>query len=85
MGMKCVIFMPDTQSQEKVDMLKVLGATVHQVPAVPFDNPDNYNHQVSGNQPDFIPENQSNENPPTLLINEKPPTHLIILITITTK
>ncbi|XP_072032059.1 uncharacterized protein [Amphiura filiformis] len=47
MGFKCVIFMPDTQSQEKVDMLRILGATVHQVPAVPFDNPDNYNHQAS--------------------------------------
>lgn len=27
-------------------MLEVLGADVRQVPAVPFDNPDNYNHQV---------------------------------------
>ena len=33
--------------QEKVDALKVLGADVRQVPAVPFDNPKNYNHQVS--------------------------------------
>lgn len=47
MGFKCVIFMPNTQSQEKVDMLTVLGAEVHQVPAVPFDNPDNYNHQAN--------------------------------------
>lgn len=32
--------------QEKVDALEVLGADVRQVPAVPFDNPKNYNHQV---------------------------------------
>ena len=32
--------------QEKIDALKVLGADVRPVPAVPFDNPDNYNHQV---------------------------------------
>ena len=32
--------------QEKVDALTVLGADVRQVPAVPFDNPKNYNHQV---------------------------------------
>lgn len=32
--------------QEKVDALRVLGADVRPVPAVPFDNPDNYNHQV---------------------------------------
>ena len=35
------------QLQEKVDALEVLGADVRQVPAVPFDNPKNYNHQVS--------------------------------------
>ncbi|CAI8040115.1 Cysteine synthase 1 [Geodia barretti] len=38
--------MPDTQSQEKIDALKVLGADVRPVPAVTFDNPDNYNHQA---------------------------------------
>jgi cysteine synthase len=47
MGYKCVIFMPDTQSQEKIDALRVLGADVRPVPAVPYDNPDNYNHKVS--------------------------------------
>ncbi|KAJ1932255.1 Cysteine synthase 1, partial [Linderina macrospora] len=45
-GYKCVIFMPNTQSQEKIDLLKMLGADVRPVPAVPFDNPDNYNHQA---------------------------------------
>ena len=34
-------------TQEKIDALKVLGADVRPVPAVPFENPDNYNHQVS--------------------------------------
>lgn len=38
--------MPNTQSQEKIDLLRMLGAEVHPVPAVPFDNPDNYNHQA---------------------------------------
>ncbi|XP_003389083.2 PREDICTED: cysteine synthase 1-like [Amphimedon queenslandica] len=45
-GYKCVIFMPDTQSKEKIDALRVLGAEVFPVPAVPFDNPNNYNHQA---------------------------------------
>ena len=33
-------------AQEKIDALKVLGADVRPVPAVPFDNPDNYNRQM---------------------------------------
>jgi len=45
-GYKCVIFMPDTQSQEKIDLLRMLGAEVHPVPAVPYENPLNYNHQA---------------------------------------
>ncbi|KIJ68168.1 hypothetical protein HYDPIDRAFT_83319 [Hydnomerulius pinastri MD-312] len=45
-GYKCVIFMPNTQSQEKIDLLRMLGAEVHPVPAVPFENPANYNHQA---------------------------------------
>ncbi|KAI9253164.1 cysteine synthase [Sporodiniella umbellata] len=45
-GYKCVIYMPDTQSQEKIDLLRMLGAEVHPVPAVAFDNPQNYNHQA---------------------------------------
>lgn len=46
LGYKCVIFMPDTQSVEKIDTLKVLGADVRPVPAVPYDDPNNYNHQA---------------------------------------
>lgn len=38
--------MPNTQSQEKIDLLRMLGAEVYPVPAVPFDNPENYNHQA---------------------------------------
>lgn len=34
------------QSQEKIDLLRMLGAEVHPVPAVAFDNPENYNHQA---------------------------------------
>lgn len=45
-GYRCVIYMPNTQSQEKIDLLRMLGAEVPPVPAVAFDNPDNYNHQA---------------------------------------
>ena len=38
--------MPNTQSQGKVDLLRLLGAKVFPVPAVPFENPDNYNWQA---------------------------------------
>lgn len=46
-GYKCVIYMPDTQSQAKIETLRLLGAEVHPVPAVAFDNPQNYNHQAA--------------------------------------
>ncbi|KAF9315601.1 hypothetical protein BG003_002865 [Podila horticola] len=46
-GYKCVIYMPNTQSQEKIDLLRMLGAVVYPVPAVAFDNPENYNHQAA--------------------------------------
>jgi len=45
-GYRCVIYMPDTQSQEKIDLLRMLGADVRPVPAVAYDNPQNYNHQA---------------------------------------
>ncbi|KAJ3502297.1 hypothetical protein NLJ89_g8955 [Agrocybe chaxingu] len=45
-GYKCVIYMPNTQSQEKIDLLRMLGADVRPVPAVAFENPLNYNHQA---------------------------------------
>lgn len=45
-GYKCVIYMPDTQSHEKMDLLRTLGADVRAVPAVPITDPKNYNHQA---------------------------------------
>ena len=45
-GYNLVIFMPNTQSQGKIDLLRLLGATVYPVPAVPYDDPMNYNHQA---------------------------------------
>ncbi|KAK0225820.1 tryptophan synthase beta subunit-like PLP-dependent enzyme [Armillaria fumosa] len=45
-GYRCVIFMPNTQSQEKIDLLRMLGAEVYPVPAVAYDDPKNYNHQA---------------------------------------
>jgi len=45
-GYRTVILMPDTQSQEKKDMLRLCGAEVHEVPAVPFKNPNHYVHQA---------------------------------------
>jgi len=45
-GYKCVIYMPNSQSKEKIDLLRMLGADVRPVPAVPYENPANYNHQA---------------------------------------
>jgi len=45
-GYRCVIYMPDTQSQEKIDLLRMLGADVRPVPAVPYEDARNYNHQA---------------------------------------
>ena len=42
MGFKTVIVIPETQSQEKKDMLRLAGADLIQVPAVPYANPNNY-------------------------------------------
>ena len=42
LGFKTVIVIPDTQSQEKKDMLRLQGATLIEVPAVPYKNPNNY-------------------------------------------
>ena len=42
LGMRTVIVIPETQSQEKKDTLRSLGATLVEVPAVPNRNPNNY-------------------------------------------
>jgi cysteine synthase A len=41
-GYKCLIIIPETQSQEKIDTLRTLGAEVRPVPAVPYKDPNNY-------------------------------------------
>jgi cysteine synthase len=41
-GYKCLIIIPETQSQEKMDLLRTLGAEVRPVPAVPYKDPNNY-------------------------------------------
>ena len=42
MGFKTVIVIPETQSEEKKDMLRLAGAQLVQVPAAPYRNPNNY-------------------------------------------
>jgi cysteine synthase len=42
MGFRSVIVIPETQSQEKKDTLRVCGAELVEVPAVPYSNPNNY-------------------------------------------
>lgn len=42
LGYRTVIVIPDTQSQEKKDALRLLGAELIEVPAVPYKNPNNY-------------------------------------------
>ncbi|MEO1536994.1 MAG: cysteine synthase A [Pseudomonadota bacterium] len=42
MGFRTVIVIPETQSQEKKDMIRLCGAELVQVPAVPYKNPNNY-------------------------------------------
>ncbi|MFN4157556.1 MAG: cysteine synthase A [Gemmobacter sp.] len=42
MGFRTVIVIPETQSQEKKDMLRLAGADLVQVPAAPYRNPNNY-------------------------------------------
>jgi cysteine synthase A len=47
LGFRTVIVIPETQSQEKKDMLRLAGAELVEVPAVPYANPNNY-VKVSG-------------------------------------
>ncbi len=57
-GYKCVIVVPETQSQEKLDMLRLCGADLRLVPAVPYKDPNNY-VKVSGR----LAEEIAKENP----------------------
>ncbi len=43
-GYRTVIVIPETQSQEKKDFLRLLGAELIEVPAAPYKNPNNYVH-----------------------------------------
>jgi len=43
-GYRSLIVIPDTQSQEKKDTLRLCGAELVEVPAVPYANPNNYQH-----------------------------------------
>jgi cysteine synthase A len=45
-GYRTVIFMPETQSREKIDTLRITGAEVRLVPAVPYKDPNHYAHQA---------------------------------------
>lgn len=53
LGYKTVIVIPDTQSQEKKDAIRLMGAELIEVPAVPYRNPNNY-VKVSGRLADAL-------------------------------
>ncbi|BDA77399.1 cysteine synthase A [Leptospira kobayashii] len=60
-GYKAVIIIPETQSQEKIETLRTLGAEVKLVPAVPYTNPDNYvrvSERIAKETPNAIWANQ---------------------------
>ena len=59
LGYRTVIVIPDTQAQEKKDALRLMGAELIEVPAVPYRNPNNYVRlsgrlaaQLAKNEPD---------------------------------
>ncbi len=60
-GYRTLILIPNTQSQEKKDMLRLCGAELVEVPALPFSNPNNYQHvgkrladQLRKNEPNGV-------------------------------
>ncbi len=59
LGFRTVIVIPETQSQEKKDMLRLLGAELIEVPAVPYKNPNNY-VKVSGRLADELARTEPN-------------------------
>ncbi len=58
-GYRTVIVIPETQSQEKKDMLRLCGADLREVPAVPYRDPGNYVH-VSGRLADELAKTEPN-------------------------
>ncbi|MGY6709098.1 MAG: cysteine synthase A [Rhizobiaceae bacterium] len=59
LGYRTVIVIPDTQSQEKKDALRLLGAELLEVPAVPYRNPNNY-VKVSGRLAESLAKSEPN-------------------------
>ncbi|MFN3547233.1 MAG: cysteine synthase A [Mesorhizobium sp.] len=59
LGYRTVIVIPDTQSQEKKDALRLLGAELIEVPAVPYKNPNNY-VKLSGRLADQLARTEPN-------------------------
>jgi cysteine synthase A len=59
LGMRCVIVIPNTQSQEKKDMLRLAGAELVEVPAVGYANPNNY-VKVSGRMAEKLAKSEPN-------------------------
>ena len=60
-GYRTVIVIPDTQSREKKDFLRLIGAEVREVPAVPYKDPNNYVHvserlaeELAGTEPNGV-------------------------------
>src|ERR1700704_4314316 len=58
LGFKTVIVIPDTQSQEKKDALRLMGAELIEVPAVPYKDPNNY-VKLSGRLADQRPKTKA--------------------------
>jgi cysteine synthase A len=59
LGFRSVIVIPETQSQEKKDMLRLAGAQLVEVPAVPYANPNNY-VKVSGRIAESLAKTEAN-------------------------
>jgi cysteine synthase A len=53
-GYRCIIVIPDNQSQEKMDLLRVLGAEVRPVAPKPYKDPDNY-QKIAGRLAEATP------------------------------
>jgi cysteine synthase A len=59
LGFRTVIVIPETQTQEKKDMLRLVGAELVEVPAVPYANPNNY-VKYSGRLAEKLAKSESN-------------------------
>ena len=59
LGFRSVIVIPETQSKEKKDTLRLVGAELVEVPAVPYANPNNY-VKISGRLAEHLAESEAN-------------------------